>query len=401
MLRLFALLLLCTLGFSAQAVTVEAEGRALIYNRDLDSARQQAINQAAQQALLQAGAFVSSRQRVKDGILMTDHLQVQMQGHLDNVRVLSEKVENDQLLVLIRAEVLTDESCAASFAGRRYAKSVAIAGFPLAQPAQAALGGLQQAATQLSAELSNRIGALRNLRPLNAAQINLHPQGQNQGSYQNSRGGISNALPVFKDLEVQFIVSGVVRDLSLYQPDRDNEGNVLRVWYDQLDYRGSEHLRNFAVELFIHDGFTGALLFNRSYRVGGLWLTDRHARTGFMTPAFLATDYGQKVNTLLGTLAQDVDEAIQCEPFSTRILSTEGNRITFNAGSVIGVRPGDSLRVYRRSTQFDPRNQPHVRLEDTHASLVVNEVHPLFASGNLSQPAAELNVQQDDILMAR
>jgi len=400
-LRLLATLLLCTLGFAAQALTVEAEGRALIYNRDLDSARQHAINQAAQQALLQAGAYVSSRQRVQDGILMTDHLQVQMQGRLDRVRVLSESVEGDQLRVLIRAEVVTEETCAASFAGRRFRKSAAVAGFPLAEPQQASLGGLQQISSGLSAELSRRIAARDHLRTLNAAHLNLHPQLDSTGSRQGAGGELSDVLPALRDLDVQFVLSGVVRDLSLYQPGRDNEGNVLRVWHDQLDYRGSEHLRNFAVELFIHDGFTGALLFNRSYRVGGRWLTDHHQRTGFMTPAFLGTDYGQQVQALLETLANEVDEAIQCEPFSTRILSTEGNRVTFNTGSVTGVRPGDSLRVYRRSTLFDQHNRPHTRLEDTRATLVVNEVHPLFASGNLGQPAAELNIQQDDILMAR
>nr|WP_246480495.1 flagella assembly protein FlgT [Motiliproteus sediminis] len=399
--RLIATLLLLSLGVTAQAVTVEAEGRALIYNRDLDSARQQAINNAAQQALLQAGAYINSRQRVSDGILMTDHLQVRMKGELQNIRVLSEQIEGDQLQVKIRAEVDTDETCAATAAGQQYLKSAAVAGFPIAQPSQAAIGDLSAASSQIAAQLTARIGSRDHLRALDASYLNVHTNPATASSRQTGNGSLTDALPAFRDLDVQFIVSGIVRDLSMYQPEKDNEGNVLRVWYDQLDYRGRQHLRNFALDVFIHDGFTGALLFSRSYRVGGLWNSDRHTKTGFMTPAFLATDYGQKVRQLLTRISADLDSAVRCEPFSTRIVSTDGNRITFNAGSVTGIRPGDTLRVYRRSTLFDPQNQPHIRLEDTRASLVVNEVHPLFATGNLSQPANSLNIQQDDILMAR
>lgn len=401
MLRLIATLLLLSLGVSAQAVTVEAEGRALIYNRDLDSARQQAINNAAQQALLQAGAYISSRQRVSDGIMMTDHLQVRMKGELQNIRVLDERVEGDQLQVRIRADVDTDSGCAATPAGQHYLKSAAVAGFPIARSEQAAIGDLSGASSQIAAQLTAQIGSRDHLRALDASYLNVHPNPATASSRQTGNGNLTDALPAFRDLDVQFIVSGVVRDLSMYQPEKDNEGNVLRVWYDQLDYRGRQHLRNFALDVFIHDGFTGALLFSRSYRVGGLWDTDRHVKTGFMTPAFLGTDYGQRVRQLLARISQDLDTAVRCEPFSTRILSTDGNRVTFNAGTITGIRPGDMLRVYRRSTLFDPQNQPHIRLEDTRATLVVNEVHPLFASGNLSQPANSLNIQQDDILMAR
>jgi hypothetical protein len=382
------------------AISIEAEGSALIYNQDLPSARHQALRSASQQALLQAGAQISSAQSIDQGVMRIDNLKIRTLGSLSNVRVIDEQVKGDRFWLRIRADVTTAESCALGDAHTRYTKSAAIAAFPLLNRSQAALGNLYSAEQRLPKALTTSLNAEGVLRAMNASQLSINPAPQTAASHQQVQGPISEALQNFSELDVQFIVSGVIRDLSPYDPTRHDEQVIWKVLYDQLDFRSRQRLRNFAIDVFIHDGFTGTLLFSRSYRTAGFWDANDADQVGFFSPAFLKTDYGQNVRTLLSQVSAEVHQQLQCEPFRARIVRTERNQITFNAGSVVGIQPGDQFRVFRKSVFYDSLDQAHIKLEDTQSTVVVNEVQPRFSVANMDTDAVELNIQQDDILMA-
>ena len=395
-------LLLLSSAFSTQslALSVVAEGSALIHNQDMASAKHQALRNASQQALLQAGAHISSTQTLDQGVIRIDNLHVRTLGSLSNVRVLEEQIRGDRVWIRMRADVTTTQNCALGDAHTRYTKSAAIAAFPLLNRGQAALGNLYDAEQLLPYELTKVLNSDAVLRAMNASQLAVNPAPETAAAFQQDQGPISEALQNFRELDVQFIVSGVIRDLSPYDPSRHDEQEILKVLYDQFDFRGRQHLRNFAIDVFIHDGFTGTLLFSHSYRTAGFWDAKDVDAVGFFTPAFLKTDYGQNVRRLLGQVSQDLNQALQCEPFRARIVRTQANKLTFNAGSVVGIQPGDQFRLLRKSVFFNNLNQAHIRLEDTRTSVVVNEVQPRFSIANMDTNAVELNIQQDDVLMA-
>ncbi|MCW9052710.1 MAG: flagellar assembly protein FlgT [Motiliproteus sp.] len=398
LLRFILALIFITLPTLVHALTVEAEGRALITNQDLESARQQALRDASQQALLQAGAFVSSSQTINQGVLSVDNLRVRSVGNLTNVKVIDERVQGSLFILKIRADVDTEESC--NSGGNNYLKSAAVAAFPLLDPTQANRGALHDAQQMVSKLISDQLSKQGDLRAMNASHLSVNNALTTAASHQRPNGTVTEALDNFRDLDVQFIVSGVIRDMDMYDPSRTEEGNFFKSIYDSADHRGRQHMRNFGIEVFIHDGFTGALLFNRSYRAGGLWALDGHAKTGFGSAAFLKTDYGQQVNSLVRDVSKDLNKQLRCEPFRARIVQTRGNSVTFNAGAIAGIRPGDKMTVYRKFTFYDQQNNPHVRLENTRHTLVVNEVHPLFAEGKLATDSSRENIQQDDVLLA-
>ncbi len=394
------LLLTSAFASTAMAISIEAEGSALIYNQDLPSARHQALRNASQQALLQTGAQISSAQTVDQGVIRIDNLRIKTLGSLSNVRVIKEQVKGDRFWLRIRADVTTAESCALGDAHTRYTKSAAIAAFPLLHRQQAALGNLYSAEQQLSHALTKSLNSDGVLRAMNASQLSLNPAPQTAASHQQPQGPLTESLQNFSELDVQFIVSGVIRDLSPYDPTRHDEQVIWKVLYDQADFRSKQRLRNFAIDLFIHDGFTGTLLFSRSYRTAGFWDANDTDQVGFYTPAFLKTDYGQNVRTLLTQASAEVNQQLQCEPFRARIVRTQSNQLTFNAGSVVGIQPGDQFRLFRKSVFYDTLDQAHIKLEDTRSSVVVNEVQPRFSVANMDADAIELNIQQDDVLMA-
>lgn len=399
-LRLSILIFILLMPYSllVEALPVEAEGRALIRNQSIEAARDEALRNASQQALLQAGAHVSATQSISQGVLNVDNVRIRSNGQLTDIKIIDERVSGDQFIVRISAEVVTEGSCASG--GADYLKRAGIAAFVIEHPQQANLGDLHNAPSLISQRISQELASKGHLNAINAGHLSIGPVTPAASGYQQSQGPLTDSLSVFADLDVQFIVSGVIRDLSKYDASRSSEGNAFIGLYDKMDYRGQQHMRNFAIDVFIHDGYTGALLSNKQYRTGGLWRLDDHVKTGFASAAFLKTDYGQQVNKLLSQITQDIDKTLRCEPFRARIISTEGNLVTFNAGTLAGIRPGDKMTVYRKSIFYDQLQQPHVRLENTRHTLVVNEVHPQFGVGRVDANTEQENIQQDDVLLA-
>ncbi len=326
-----------------------------------------------------------------------DNLRVRSSGSLSNVQIIDERIDGNLLVVTIKAEVNYEDACPQS-SGSHYTKSAAVTAFTLQQPLEANLGDLHNAPQVLSKQVANQLTDAGHLKAISASHL-LIP-GPGAATRDAAAGNITDQLMHFKDMDVQFIITGVIRDLQKFDPSRSSEGNILVNTYDKLDYRGRQHMRNFAMEVFVYDGYTGALIFREAYRDGGLWHLDDHTRTGFGTAAFLKTDYGQKVRSLVENVAKDLDEQLKCEPFRARILATDNNLITINAGAIAGIRPGDKLSVYRKSIFYDPLDRAHVRLENTRQTLVVNEVHPLFATGRIQGDTSQHNIQQDDVVLA-
>ena len=88
----FFIATLCWLTSTAAfAVVVEAEGMAIIMNKDIVSAREAAIRDASQQASMQAAVYISSSQVVRDGILAIDNMQISTLGQVSDIEVVSEK----------------------------------------------------------------------------------------------------------------------------------------------------------------------------------------------------------------------------------------------------------------------------------------------------------------------
>jgi len=400
--RILTLLLFSCFSLATQAVTMEAEGRAIIFEKDLDSARQEAIKNASQQASLQASAYVSSTQSINQGVLSIDNMQVSTLGMISNVEVIDEMIKGRMLWVKIRADVNFEEGCPGGIDGHGYQKSVAITAFPLLQPAQANLGDLSNIQTEFSAQITTLLNQNSNLRALNAGRLSVHKAAQQAPTRQLSSGALTTVLDHTRQLDVQYIVSGVIRDISMHDPSTTAvKRNILVDFYNQQDYRSKRHLRTLALDLYVHDGFSGALLFNKQYVTAGRWNQAPEARIGFGSAAFWQQDYGKQSKILLQQISNDLDDELRCMPFSAKITRSDGQYLWFNAGAMVGIEAGDKLTVYRKSSFYTDDMRSHVQLTNTRKTLTVTEVQPMFAIGKLSNDGAVYNIQPDDIVIAQ
>jgi hypothetical protein len=392
--------LLLSLTTQAQAVTVEAEGQAIIANKDITSAREAAIRDASQQASMQAAVYVSSSQVVRDGILEIDNMQISTLGQVSNIEIVEEKIIGTTLYVRIKANVDIDEGCS-NGSSNHYKKTIAVAAFPLQQLSQANLGGLHNISSALPAQLSQRFNSKGQTISYNAGLINLYPNPSQASTSQLSDGKLTSMLNTIGQLDVNYVVSGVIRDIAMVDPRTHAEDNYFMDLYNKLDFKSKRHLRNFEIDLFIHDGFSGHLISQKHYQTAGLWSLDRTISTGFATPGFTKQDYGKKVRALEDTIASEIATELRCEPFTTRITQVEDRTIWINAGKQQGLKRGDKLTVYRTSTVFTPQMMANTQLTNTQQTLVIDDVQMGFASGHINASAESHNIRPGDLAIAR
>jgi hypothetical protein len=106
------LVLVCGLfAFSGQlfAQSVTAVGRAEIVGSNRDGARSNALTNAFREAVEKGiGVWVQSQTEVKDAALVRDQILTRAQGYVTEHEIVKEKVEDNMMVVTIRASVAVD-----------------------------------------------------------------------------------------------------------------------------------------------------------------------------------------------------------------------------------------------------------------------------------------------------
>lgn len=387
-----------TYSVSGNQVRVDAEGQAEIQFNDINSARIRALRQAIESASMQVSAQVHSTQVIENGNLTVDYLRVNSAARVTDIQIMSEGREGNLYRVSITARVAADEVCANVMANH-YRKTVAITGFPMDHPEQSTMGHLGSVDRELAAYLVNGFGGMAGIRALNANNMTLYPNSDAAPTQLSPRMTLTSAVDAAKSLGAQFVISGAIRELSMEDPNAPQT----RVWDGVLSRVGvekPERTRHFVFDIFVHDGYSGALVFQSRYSTYGEWNEPRNARVGFATGRFFGTDYGQEVKILLDQAVEDIQKTIQCQPFMAAISQVNGQRIFVDTGASSGLRPGDFLSVYRTSQHFDRQGDTFWQLSDTRLVAEVKQVQPHFAIAELSIGSERLNLQMDDVVMA-
>ena len=381
------------LGVSpASAEMVEVVGQAALDGAPSE-ARERALKDALHQASLQGNSRVSATQLMQHGELVRDDVQVATTAVVHDVRITGEDVVDGMYQVALRAEVTPQSMCPVP--EKNYRKAIAVTGFGLASPQQATLGHLENAEQALPRWLAGSLNQSGQLHVLDATDISLYLDPRRAPSAETAQQRLTTSVALATQLGAQYVVSGVIRDLDVHK-ERQREGRSLL----GSVFSRSHHPRDFVMDVFIHDGLSGAMLYQHTYRTSGLWDDDPRDHTGFATPDFWATAYGSKVSDLLETVTDDVNEALRCQPFMARIVRARGNRLHIEATASAGIRPGDTFKVYRTGTLYNLDLEPRTELTDMAAEAVVRQVQPQFIIADLSYPAETLSIQRDDMVIA-
>ena len=395
---LFVMMLLPGL---ANAVAIEATGQAPYSEDDPGLSRQQALQRAMQQASIQASSWLGSTRQARDGILEIDTIRLRSLGQVNNVRVINEEVDKGQISVTIIADVDIALGCKDSHPDTAYSKSLAVTHFPLQRPQDASYGYLQDIQQGLATLLSYELRRSSTFNALDVGELNIIGDPQRAPVRILPEGTLTTLLDRSEQHNVQYLVSGVIRNMTPHHDAEPRSPNVLTDIYRQVDYFDEGYAkRDLVLELFIHDAFTGALQHQQRYHLTADWNADMHTKVGFGTPEFWQQPFGKQVRALIRTLSNDIQLQLTCEPFRARITQTRDRQVWINAGSLDGLQTGDRLSIYRRFTHYGLDGETRSELENTGYSLTLETLQPHLGRGLLELPAAGINIQRDDIVIA-
>ncbi|TBR37701.1 hypothetical protein CBF23_013925 [Marinomonas agarivorans] len=401
MLRIAYWLSVFVLTLTAQASfsqTVEASGQAVIYNNDLIDARYRATEQALKQAVLQANAKVVTNDTLINGELNSSSSLTGI-GRTQKSNIINEVREGNILTVTLLTEVTADHICS-NGSTNLYRKSVGVTGFALQTPQQTNLGAIHSIPRQLPRDLVKIINAQGSLQALAATNIQIYPDLINAPASTNSDGSLTDIAQIGESLGVQYVMAGVIRDLGATNDHNPYKARTFNYFNDVPEEQKDYEIRNIALDVYLYDAFSGALLFEESYQEAGVWDLDRHRKVGYGSSQFWATEFGQSVQQVMHQAALDANTKLKCQPFMANIFRTEGNRVHINAGSVAGIKLGETFKAYRRYEIFNQLQDRTTQLNNANVTITIKQVQPNFSIGELNVDTKLLNLQPQDVVIA-
>lgn len=365
-------------SFASHAIWYESSGQAVIHNGNTQQARQQATQEAIKQALLFAGASISSIQHLTNGLLSADSIEIRSSGEVDNIELIDEVYDGDILTVSIRADIFPQKlQCRAA----DYDKSIVTTWYPIKYRQQAVVGNLFDFGQQVAIHFQQEF----NQHAKSAHVSTLEPY------YLSMQNGAPVVIELAQKTNAQFVLLAEITELSTVQ----NASSSLAFW------QSPTASRDFSLSMAVYDGNTGTQVFKKILGVTSIWEFDTHESLDPSSSRLWRSEFGKQVTSLLQNLSNEIDEALSCLPAFGRVLFVSNDQININLGQQNGLRKGDQLTLFQMSQFFDSRGKLHQQYQ-LHPELVtVTQVFTNTATITSISGAPLVNIQANDFVARR
>lgn len=374
-------------------VTINAEGQAAMTKNSKLLARRLALQDAIRHAAMQSGAIVKSQTRLNQGSVMFDTFSMRVSAAVNHSQILEEWQENN--IYHVRANITLSNMATCQ---PQYRKRLIATGFPLVHPEQLSSSETQDLASGIPREIMHQLVESQDFIGFNHTHTSLYAQpdlAPNLG--EDWPYTYSKAMQIANDEGGQLVLSGVIRDLKLDLPN-DVLGNNWMALAKSLA-RSLSAKRSVGVDIYVHDGFTGALLTQYRYTdelSGDVWIPSDNTVGSI---GFKKTLLGTKISQIIEVASADLRQTLSCYPFTTRIIKVDGNKIFIDAGAQENLNIGDQLVVYAQTSEelhLEGNHQFVGRDNQAMGVLTLREIRPRYAIGELEVPAIDLGIQEGD-----
>ncbi|MBE0486205.1 flagellar assembly protein T N-terminal domain-containing protein [Marinobacter sp.] len=395
--KLIVLLLFWLCAGVVNAAMLEGVGHANIRENNLDQARAEARQAAMRDLALQYEASISTEDTLENGKLTQSQTRLSARAQLRNATIIDEYRSGNLLRVIVRAELAGAADRASCKAGDASGlrKRVAVTGFPITMPAQGGSQALDDAGEKLPQALVARLQAQGRMQVLGATSLQLFGNLADAPTSQKNltANHLTNVVQLARELGAQFVVSGVIRDIGLSDPNAWGSSITNRM---QRRAGLVDTTRRFEAEVMVFDGFSGSPVFQQRFATSAHWDPKGSGSGGFASAGFEKSEWGQAVTGVIDDMTAAVNNALACQPFMARVTRVEGDRVTLASGATAGLQPGDELNIYRSQRYFDSLDGTP-ELTDAGVSITLDNVHPDFSTGRLPMTGGQVNLQRDDI----
>jgi hypothetical protein len=226
----------------------------------------------------------------------------------------------------------------------------------------------------------------------------LYPDVVNAPSRSMPDYTVAELSRIGRDLGVQYVISGVIRDMS-NRGEYQREEHLMQPLLDLMS-EPEPITRRISVDVYVYEAYSGALVHRSAYSDEGEWTESQFARAGFGAQNFWKSDYGFAVERVIEDVSQDMAQLMNCQPFMAEILQAEGKQLRINAGALDGLRPGDTLTVYRTKEHYEHPFRVDASMDRVETQVKVGRVQPHFAFAEVTGPVPNLQIQMRDMVVA-
>lgn len=367
---------------TAFAQWFEAEGSAQIRNGDTPAARQEAIDDAMRQVMLESGSFITSSQNVRDGVISDDSFNIAASGNIRQYILLSEKKDGSFFKVKIRVFVDTVQN---QCLGAAWKKTVMPVLFTYdSEQFQESMHGLQGINAEITKVVTRTISGFGGVISRSFYDKNLGIDPLRHAP--DSKRLDTTLRQLARNFDTEYILTGVIRDLSRSRPD---DGWLNRTFGDDI--------RQFGVSFYLFDGLTGELISGSDYRGAAEWKAD-YGRSGVQSREFWDSPYGQEVRKVLEKGTREAAQIVACRRPLARILKVDAatGSVLVNLGRQNNLKQGTRFFIDHRGMFTD--KDGNLRFTSDRAKTPLKTVE-VYDSAALLVPigTANGNVQIDDI----
>ena len=373
---------LLSLSLSIQAQWISAVGEAAIIDGNLAAAKAQATREAVKQALLNAGASISSLQQVQNGIITQDKFEVRSDGEIRQIITHDEQISANKVTIYLQVDVVkSKEQCQFS----NYAKSISQARFSILDRQQATHGQLFAMGREFSKRLYKELELMPHkfdprqwidaVMPFDPAKM-VDPVLNNR----------NKLFSLSQSADSQFIILGIIDDLSI----QDDKSLLDAFWFTSPP-------RNFSVTLYVFDGMTGERIFNKQYKATAQWDYQKTEAVDLNSSNFWQSHYGLAITHLFDEMVIDLELATACIQPLARVVSVSSDSIQINLGKRNGIKLGDRFALYHNAGFIDQFG--HIRSQVNNAQYGM-EVSRVYQGNTILTPIENYpmnNIQLNDL----
>jgi hypothetical protein len=377
----------------AQTYTVTVEGQAPISNHMPLLARKMALQEAVRQATMQASVEVHSQTQVNQNSVTLDTLSMRSAAAISNTKIIQEWTSDNIFHVKAVVELSNSNSCTP-----HYRKRIIATAFPLVKQEQVTSYESQDLSAGIPRELNNYLTESGDFISSNATNINLYPRADLAPEVQDHLAyRPSKIMQTATSNGVQFVLSGVIRDLEVESSEYMRGAGPLA--YARSLARDVVARRGIGIDVFVHDGYTGALLFQHRYVdnvIGDVWIPATYT---VGSERFNSTSTGGKIANIIDQASTDIRQSLSCYPFAVRIIEINDDKVFIDAGAQERLNVGDQLIVYSSTggdLSLDGGMNFIGRDKQPMGVLTIRTITSRYAIGNTEVPAREMGIKVGD-----
>ncbi len=368
-LRLIALFFTLLSTFMAKASWYEVEGTSAIVSTN-EVARIHAIEDAIFKAMNFSGADIGTISYIMP-YLEEAREEYQFTNHeVRYIRVLDEKNQGGKMRIKVRLDIYPSATgCHVD----QYKKTFVIGKVDMVSPQQAVMGAIYQ----LGDDYSQIINRQLTQQSMSFVSVGTTP-------YNVDKRQPEIIKMIAQDNGAQYIVSGAITDLTATV-----ESSFLSD--DKIN-------RQFAMEVMVFDGKTGAEVYTKNYREVALWPFPKTSKIDTKGARFWSSTYGEMMLRVSRNIMLDLEAELSCKITLPEVVAIRDNIVTIDLGRRHGVEKGDTLQLWHTGAFVDQHGIPRNRVSKSAITLTVNRVYDQQAELIINQPTLAQSIQIGDVM---